>query len=83
MNERHISLESSLLAAARNARSVLRYTGRLHLTSQDGQLMTEDDDLQIGLGQRTFARLEQSEETAQEKVEEGPDHGGALSQMTV
>jgi hypothetical protein len=28
MNERHISLGKSLLAAARNARSVLRYNGR-------------------------------------------------------
>jgi hypothetical protein len=44
--------------------------------------VTEDDNLQIGLSHRTLARPEQAEETAQEKVEEGPDHGGALSQMT-
>jgi hypothetical protein len=45
--------------------------------------VTKDDDLQIGLSQRTFVRPEQGEEAAQEKVEEGADHGGALSQMTL
>jgi hypothetical protein len=55
----------------------------LHLTPQDGQLVTEDGDLQIGLSHRILARPEQDEDTAQEKVEEGSNHGGALSQMTV
>jgi hypothetical protein len=55
----------------------------LHLTPQDGQLVTEDDDHQIGLSHRSLARPEQAEETAQEKVKEGADHGGALSQMTL
>jgi len=45
--------------------------------------VTEDDDLQIGLSHRHLGRPEQAEETAQEKIEEGPDYGGALSQMTV
>jgi hypothetical protein len=53
------------------------------LTPQDGQLVAKDDDLQIGLSRRPLAGLEQPEETAQEKVQEGGDHGGALSQMTV
>jgi len=42
--------------------------------------VAEDDDFQIGLSHRALARPEQVEETAQEQIEEGPDHGGGLSQ---
>lgn len=57
--------------------------GWLHLTAQDGQLVPKDDDLQIGLSHRALARAEQAEEATQQKVEERPNHGGGLSQMTV
>jgi hypothetical protein len=55
----------------------------LHLTAQDGQLVPKDDDLQIRLRHRALARPEQTEQTAQQEVEDRPDHGGGLSQMTV
>ena len=55
----------------------------LDLTPQDGQLVAEDDDLQIGFSHRALLRPQQAEETAQEQVEERSDHGGGLSQMTV
>ncbi len=50
------------------------------LLAAASQLVTENDDLQIGVGHRALARPDQAEETTQEQVEEGPDHGGALSQ---
>jgi hypothetical protein len=43
----------------------------------------KDDDLQIRLSYGALARPEQTEQTAQQEVEDRPDHGGGLSQMTV
>jgi hypothetical protein len=53
----------------------------LHLTPWDGQLVIEDDDLQIGLSHRSLPRQQARGDVAGK--EEGADHGGALSQMTV
>jgi len=41
----------------------------------------KDDDLQIGVSHRALIRADKTEETAQQKVEERPNHGAELSQM--
>ena len=46
------------------------------LVAQDAQLVPRDDDLQIPLSHPTLARPEQSEQTAQHRVEDRLDHGG-------
>jgi hypothetical protein len=48
-NERHASRGSSLPAAARNALSEVRYTGRLTCRRRMGDLVTQDRVLEFGL----------------------------------
>ncbi len=77
MNEAHRSRESVLLAAARNARSRSRSSGRrterlstLHLVAQDGVL-----ELEL---RHTPTSGEPSDETNEDEVDEGSQGAGML-----
>ena len=43
--------------------------------------MAQHGDLKLRLGRNALVGPEQAEDTAQEEVEDGPDHGAALSQI--
>jgi hypothetical protein len=53
----------------------------LHLAAEDCDLVTQHGDLKLRLGRDALVGPEQAEDTAQEEVEDGPDHGAALSQI--
>src|SRR6266511_1511134 len=53
----------------------------LHLPAQDRNLVSQNGDLELRLGRCAIVRPEQAEDAAQKEIEEGADHGAALSQI--
>jgi hypothetical protein len=53
----------------------------LHLAAEDRDLVAQHGDFKLRLGRSALVGPEQAEDAAQEKVEDGPDHGAALSQI--
>jgi hypothetical protein len=48
---------------------------------QDGELVSQDGGLQLGLLQCTFWRSEQTKDAAREQIEQGRSHGATLLQI--
>jgi len=54
--------------------------GALDLPSEDGDLVAKDRDLELHPSACALVRLDETEHSAQEEIEERLEHGGALSQ---
>jgi hypothetical protein len=52
----------------------------LHLSAQDRDLVSQHGDLEFRLGRHAVVRTDQTEDPAQEEIEERADHGAAFSQ---
>jgi len=53
----------------------------LHMPAEDRELVAEHRDLDLRLGPNAIVRPKQAKDAAQDEVEDGSDHGAALSQI--
>ena len=78
-NERHAWKDPARRGQERSVRGPVDRS--LHLTAEDGELVSQDGGLQLGLLQGAFGRSEQTKDAAQEQIQQRRGHDAALWQI--